>query len=186
MALESMSEVEEERRLLYVAMTRAKDTCMLSYAKSRFRNGQTVMTSPSRFLSDIDPKFVKMETSGMENDFTNPVMNYRSSFGGYGSSQRTRSYGQTQSSESLNFGGFVSAAKLKAHKNTDAKSLDEMPTHTMQELKKGMKIEHKKFGIGSINDFTSVSGLEGIVVEFENVGVKRLLLQFAKFNIIDD
>ena len=86
----------------------------------------------------------------------------------------------------MNFGGFVSAAKLKARKNTDAKSLDEMPTHTMQELKKGMKIEHKKFGIGSINDFTSVSGLEGIVVEFENVGVKRLLLQFAKFNIIDD
>ncbi len=186
MALESMSEVEEERRLLYVAMTRAKDTCMLSYAKSRFRNGQTVMTSPSRFLSDIDPKFVKMETSGIEDDFTNPVTNYRSSFGGYGSSQRTRSYGQTQSSESLNFGGFVSAAKLKARKNTDAKSLDEMPTHTMHELKKGMKIEHKKFGIGSINDFTSVSGLEGIVVEFENVGVKRLLLQFAKFNIIDD
>lgn len=59
MSMDSLAQVEEERRLLYVAITRAEKSCMLTYAKSRFRNGQTAMTSPSRFLSEIDPAYVK-------------------------------------------------------------------------------------------------------------------------------
>ena len=59
MACGSLREIEEERRLLYVAITRAKRFCMLSYARSRFRNGQTVMPQPSRFLKDIDPQYLK-------------------------------------------------------------------------------------------------------------------------------
>ena len=59
MSSATLSEVEEERRLLYVAITRARNFCMLSYASSRFRNGQTKMCQPSRFLRDIDPRYLK-------------------------------------------------------------------------------------------------------------------------------
>ncbi|MDE7237027.1 MAG: ATP-dependent helicase, partial [Paramuribaculum sp.] len=60
MSKNSISEIEEERRLLYVAITRARVFCMLSFATSRFRNGQTVITSPSPFLRDIDPAYLKL------------------------------------------------------------------------------------------------------------------------------
>lgn len=63
MAMNSLAEIEEERRLMYVAITRAKETCTITYAKSRFCNGQTKLSSPSRFLSDIDPRFVQREES---------------------------------------------------------------------------------------------------------------------------
>lgn len=58
MAMNTIAEIEEERRLMYVAITRAKETCVITHAKSRFRNGQTKMSSPSRFLAEIDPRFV--------------------------------------------------------------------------------------------------------------------------------
>lgn len=69
MAMSSAREVEEERRLLYVAITRAKQFCMLSYANSRFRNGQTVMPLPSRFLKDISTDYLR-QTSGQSVDET--------------------------------------------------------------------------------------------------------------------
>lgn len=64
MANSTPREVEEERRLLYVAITRAKDFCMLSYAQSRFRNGQTVMPQRSRFIRDIDPRYLSDSSQG--------------------------------------------------------------------------------------------------------------------------
>ena len=68
MAMNTLAEVEEERRLLYVAITRAEKTCVISYAKTRFRNGQTKLTSPSRFLSEIDPRYLKVSSSGKRTD----------------------------------------------------------------------------------------------------------------------
>lgn len=84
MSCDTLSGVEEERRLLYVALTRAKRFCMMSYAASRFRNGQTMTCSPSRFLRDIDPAYLQL-TSGttlgqLNRSFANPVERYRNSF----------------------------------------------------------------------------------------------------------
>ena len=81
MSQDSLAQIEEERRLLYVAITRAKETCTLTYAGSRFRNGQTVMTSPSRFLSDIDTRYLHIQMSSNLADestpFINPLQNYK-------------------------------------------------------------------------------------------------------------
>ena len=66
MAMDSLAEVEEERRLMYAAITRARKTCVISYAKSRFRNGQTRMTNPSRFLREIDPKYLSRQSDEHE------------------------------------------------------------------------------------------------------------------------
>ncbi len=63
MAMSSLADIEEERRLLYVAITRAKESCVMTYAKSRFRNGQIKMMNPSRFIADINPKYLKFADS---------------------------------------------------------------------------------------------------------------------------
>lgn len=80
----SPGEIEEERRLLYVAITRAKKYCMMSYASSRFRNGQTVTCSPSRFLRDIESRYLHITNGnsiGDEPSF-DPVQKYRDLFHG--------------------------------------------------------------------------------------------------------
>ena len=162
MSMDSISQVEEERRLLYVAMTRARETCMLSYARTRFRNGQTMMTSPSRFLREIDPRFVRMEAGADFNHktpFANPVRNYRSN------SQRLD--------------------ELRGIRNqADANS--SKTTHSAGELAPGTRIEHSKFGIGTVVALGNVSGQPSITVDFGVLGIKKLLLQFARFDILTD
>lgn len=149
MAMDTLSEIEEERRLMYVAITRAKKSCVITYAKSRFRNGQTRMTSPSRFLADIDKKYVK-GGGGI------PV---------YHTSATTP-------------GG----PKLVSIKNAATSGVE--PQHTPDELEEGMRIEHTKFGTGTIIRQGQISGEPFITVDFKNLGEKNLLLRYAKFRIL--
>lgn len=152
---ESLSQIEEERRLLYVAITRAKKFCMMSYASSRFRNGQTVMPEPSRFLRDIDIRYLNLTGgaslgSRRDRSFHNPVEQYR------------------QSS--------VPPAPRPAAVAGSA--------HTADELSVGTGIEHPRFGHGSITGIDTSQPEARITVEFENAGRKVLLLKFARFTIL--
>ncbi len=169
MAMDSIRQVEEERRLLYVAITRAQESCMLSYAKSRFRNGQTVMSSPSRFLTEINPRYIKWDgNTGVHYDsgtrFTNPVANYNSSV--------------------IN-GSHISDHRYNAKKKKITSSTAGIGKYKASDLKIGMRIEHLSFGIGTITGFSQVSGQDSITVDFGDSGIKKLLLSFAKINIID-
>lgn len=185
MSMDSLAQVEEERRLLYVAITRAKETCVMSYAKSRFRNGQTVLTSPSRFLSEIDRKYLHLDTtSDLGSDFSNPSINYRKSiYNDYNSKNRRFTRPE-----------FHTSGNIVGHKNPDITNIQKVSTaripsngaqHTISELKIGMKIEHSKFGIGYIKEFSSVAGADSIVVDFGEIGIKKLMLGFAKFTILE-
>ena len=174
MSQSSMDEVEEERRLLYVAITRAKETCTITYAGSRFRNGQTVLTSPSRFLRDINPKFLNLKNSSVigKNEYSdvNPISNYKKNNSNYipkGNSDRF---------------SIIGNGNLKKVKNLGSSNIK--PQHTPEELKPGDKISHSKFGIGIIDSIDSVSGEPSITVNFRELGIKRLLLRFAKFEIL--
>ncbi|MCH5231512.1 MAG: UvrD-helicase domain-containing protein [Muribaculaceae bacterium] len=179
MSQTSMEEVEEERRLLYVAITRAKDTCTITYAGSRFRNGQTVLSSPSRFIGDINPRFLNLKNSSKigNNEYSavNPYKNYqnnRSAFNG----TRNRFSGSKPASASL--------PGTNLRKVTDAGLSNVVPQHTPDELKVGDSISHPKFGIGEIISIDSISGEPSITVEFREMGQKKLLLRFAKFDIL--
>lgn len=205
MSMDTLSQIEEERRLLYVAITRAKDTCTITYAGSRFRNGQTMMTRPSRFISEIEPRYLKMASSvefddgDSTPDFINPVRNYRSSYGGDSYSEAGK-YGTGRYGTSGN--GYdrrtVSAVGSRSmtrqplppgqHRVASLANAGSSikPQHQASELKVGMKIEHQKFGIGSITNIGAISGEASITVDFKNVGIKKLLLKFAKFNILND
>jgi len=155
LAAGSLREIEEERRLLYVAITRAKNFCMLSYASSRFRNGQTVLPRPSRFINDISPEFLR----------------------------------RVQGAEQPG-GSFRAAPRLSAFTPYTARTSEPTSTTSSRpsgpepEVAEGMRIEHMKFGCGTITSVDRSMSDTRIVVNFDNAGTKTLLLKFAKFSIL--
>lgn len=159
MSHDSAEAVEEERRLFYVAITRAKKFCMLSYASSRFLNGQTMLCRPSRFLKDIDKRYLKY------------------SFGSTASGPSPVIKKQPQP--------FISGFRKITQPEVGRPSSDNN-LHSAAELEVGMRILHSKFGKGSIvelqlNDIGDVA-----IVKFDNQpDPKKLLLKFARFTITD-
>ncbi|MDE6636609.1 MAG: ATP-dependent helicase, partial [Muribaculaceae bacterium] len=188
MSMNSTDKVEEERRLLYVAMTRAKETCTLTYAKTRFRNGQTVQTRPSRFLSEIGKSFVQMETSSDFSDnsqsstFINPMDRYnsfrsegRKSFASTYDSRKT-SYGRSTPS----YSGYSEKISIKPASGQKG----QVPgTHTPDEVPVGTRIVHAKLGEGIVTKLDFVMGEGVITVKFAQAGEKKLYLRFAQFKI---
>lgn len=194
MSMDSLGQIEEERRLLYVAITRAKKTCTILFAGSRFRNGQTVLTRPSRFISEIDPKYLKMVSSvniddSVSEKFINPFGNYSASRGRGITSSHSFSSNKfadsTQSSSRPDFGRKVLSDMKRMDKAMDNARSGMKPLHSPEELAVGMRIEHPKLGVGEIKSIGNVQGEPSITVEFETTGIKKLLLKFAKFEIID-
>lgn len=191
LAMDSIADIEEERRLMYVAITRAEKTCMITYARQRFRNGKTVMTQPSRFLRDIDRKFTK-QTSGLDelpeekNPYDRPVRPQS----GYGFGKPSYSQRPASASSASSFGGF-SMPKRPAAPAGSRRITPGMTggggggTHSVDELSEGMRIEHAKLGKGTVTAISSVSGEPSVTVVFDVMGEKKLLLKFAKFEILD-
>ena len=175
MSLDTQAEIEEERRLLYVAITRAKRFCLLSYASSRYRNGQTALCRPSRFLADIDPSYLKIVGGSS-------IAPSTSSF----TPSRPRSYG----GGSFRPGGSFRSAATPAPKAPASPAPAPMPesdgatTHDASSLREGMRISHSKFGKGTITEIDVNRADARIKVDFDNVGSKLLLLKFARFNIL--
>ncbi len=193
MSMDSLAQIEEERRLLYVAITRAKETCTITFAGSRFRNGQTMLTRPSRFLSEIDPQYLKLVSSvNIKDDEDEKFINPVASYSGYDSHKRNPSV-------SFRKGYFSdSAGSAKTRPDYGKAVLNKInkkelsgvgsgikPMHTPDELAIGMKIEHPKLGVGKIAAMGNVQGEPSITVDFGVTGIKKLLLKFAKFTIVE-
>ena len=167
MALSSRTDLEEERRLFYVALTRAEKQATLSYATSRFKWGNIVTSEPSRFIEEIDPKHLEI------------LNNKSNQSGGRSMNQVNLEKKINQTKESL-FSSRrhlrpVSKAKPMTSGGTAASELN---------LKVGNNVVHEKFGKGK------VIGLEGTppvkaTVFFPQVGNKQLLLKFAKLDLLD-
>lgn len=173
MSMDSPQQIEEERRLLYVAITRARNFCMMSYASSRFRNGQTVLCKPSRFLGDIDSEYLRL-TGGADfgssyRQNVNPVANYKSQYNRLSSSARNISSIRTP------------APSTPASAQTGAGT----GRHSASSLRPGMIIEHSRFGRGTIRQIDTSMTDDRIVVEFDNTGSKTLMLKYAQFEIIE-
>ena len=179
MAAGSLSEIEEERRLLYVAITRARHYCMMSYASSGMRNGQTATCTPSRFLRDIDPRYLKL-TGGASvggSSFTPPAWRSNSQ------PLKARSISSRPSTPSATPSSASTPAGF-----TPASAASPKPTMPgvppLESLSEGLRIEHARFGAGTITGIDTSMADARITVEFDNVGSKVLLLKFAKFQIL--
>ena len=177
MSCDSLQAIEEERRLLYVAITRAMEFCMITYAANRFRNGQTVITRPSRFLADIDRKFLRPVQGTDYEDVdhgVDPLAHYRESYHSNNGLEESRRKAQAR------------AAKLAAQvaKNSTSGGENEFVIHNADELWAGMKIFHGRFGTGTITDVQDSASGAKITVTFKNADTKVLLLRFARFKIL--
>lgn len=160
--LSSRSELEEERRLFYVAITRAQKKLYLSYALTRYRFGRLKNCEPSRFLDDINTKFIKVSTKFGGVDSVAPNPNFAKSF--------VSGMKKTVSSQPV--------AKPTAYKPP----ADFKPSDTSA-LKEGMKVEHPKFGFGTVTKMEEVGAERKARIQFTDFGEKTLLLSFAKLKI---
>ena len=202
MSKDSMPALEEERRLLYVAITRAMHTCVITYAGSRYRNGETRTCQMSRFLRDIDQRYLQMSaTSNAGGD--EPLDTLRRRWNGNtdwsddtpviddwrsGVSSPAGSRGSSPTRPTLPPApsttpppGFKPVSQIKA---PPAASDGVFTRHSVDELSEGSVILHKSFGQGVITTIDQSGADPKIVVNFNNVGRKTLLLKFALFQLL--
>lgn len=183
--------LEEERRLLYVAITRAENFCMLSYAKSRFRNGQTNPCNPSRFLKDISANYLKVNTGvldGMFSSFASKQSQYNDAWDSdkqrNQNNRRSTSIDKPQTYNKPQPTQTTTTARTNFVNVKNAKT----PTSTTADLAGiyvGATIKHDRFGIGKVTDLNGDDANRKATVEFENLGTKQLLLKFARFEILE-
>lgn len=234
LAAMSVRELEEERRLLYVAITRAEKHCILTNAKNRFRYGKMEFDNPSRFIDEIDDSLIEAQDE-MGGSYLGGGSSYgeRSSYGGgYGKrmpwDQKRRisdrvedvpewkrvtsqfrpdpkpasdtSSSSSSSRESLSSGNFKSVRALDAarrilgnNRSSSVSSTSSVSSSagssssgsSFGALKEGCKIEHQRFGVGIVRKIEGQGENAKATVEFQNSGVKQLLLKYAKYTILN-
>lgn len=174
-SIESPRELEEERRLFYVALTRAEERCFISYAKSRFKNGQLNFANPSRFIRDIDPAYLDQPSespfagrkSVFDDDFE-PDFGFKKAAG---SPVRQALWTETPSEQT--------AKKLTKLSRQQA----DVPAASSS-LPVGAKVRHQLFGEGVVLSVNMAGANEKAEIDFGAKGVKTLLLKFAKLELL--
>jgi len=169
MMLNSRADLEEERRLFYVAITRAMEKVTLSYALTRYRFGRLKSCEPSRFIEEIDPEFIKVDRK-----FNNPEPMGNLN-GGQGNSLYARNLVSQRKAENR---------AVPPGKKLHTPSPDFAPSDT-RKLDTGMRVEHPKFGFGDVKKMDVEGANRKATIEFENFGEKTLLLTFAKLRILE-
>lgn len=188
MCVGSMRELEEERRLLYVAITRAEKHCILTCAQNRFRYGRMEYDTPSRFIRDIDAELLDVR-----DEKGSGTMDERMPFGG----SRSSSWMQNPRPVATQFKADPkprAVAPRQPERPVDPFGPNFKAVHqavaprpmageggTLQE---GQTIEHQRFGIGRVLKIEGTGENMKATVEFRNTGTKQLLLKFAKYKII--
>ena len=186
MSINTREELEEERRLFYVVITRAKQRLWVSYANTRYKFGQVVQNEPSRFISELPEDHIDRSYAGG---------GFRNQSGMPSASDRMRGWGNT-SSGSFDRGGFFgepkktnerpgylpvqpSAPKPVVHQP----SADFQPSDT-SELKAGQKVEHQKFGFGEVLKMEGAAHNPIATIKFDLNGEKKIMLNYAKLRIV--
>ncbi len=179
LSLNTRSELEEERRLFYVALTRAKEKAVITYTLSRYRWGKLVDAEPSRFIEEMDKKCL---------DFTIPTSDYvfkpildKGIFGGFGS-PKTKNIPSKAGSKVNTMPSQKQLGKLRKIKSNEmaiTASIDKEITN----LEEGMNVEHSRFGNGKVLTIEGKGNDKKALIDFESNGKKNLLLRFAKLKI---
>ena len=184
MCTNSMRELEEERRLLYVAITRAEKHCILTCAQNRWRYGRMEYDTPSRFIRDIDPELLQVLSDGapekpIERSRSEWMQNPRPVATQFRADPKPRAVAPRQPEKPVDpFGpNFKRVYNAVAPRPM---ATDPSPS----DLHEGAKIEHQRFGIGTVTRIEGSGENTKATVEFKNAGTKQLLLKFAKFKII--
>lgn len=183
--------IEEERRLFYVAITRAEENCTITYAKSRFRNGSSCYCNPSRFLKDIDPGLLNLPKDYMLSH--GRVVNHQESRFDAFRRQNPANYNlQVKQRENGGFkanqprfsqpltnrpAGFKPLAK-------NPNSISAVANPNFGDITAGAFVEHEKFGIGKVIELEGNDGNCKATIQFNNMGLKKILLKYARLKVI--
>ncbi len=171
---QSERELEEERRLFYVAITRAEELCFISFAKSRFRNGKTNFSNPSRFIKDIDEQYLEMPPEAKPKqtrigDWDDDLETERNRF-------------QSSFSKPIFRGNNIPATPKRMVKLSNSGG-DKITTENIS-IPIGVYVKHSVFGIGKVLETSIVNGNEKADIDFGEKGLKSLLLKFAKLEVL--
>lgn len=197
--LSSPSDIEEERRLFYVAITRAKKAVCLSYAQTRMRNGKHESNSPSRFIREIDSRYLEHPLSGEEtgsSGFEGGFRGFGSAHFGTGAGRYSSEYGRSRPEPYRrrygmavdSFPGTVSSASEMSERKEALRNRPLPPKIPdadftpvpMEQLQIGQRVEHNRFGFGKILEITGTAPDKKAKIAFDKYGEKLLLLKFAK------
>ena len=170
MSLGNRKELEEERRLFYVALTRAEKKIYLSYATSRFRFGTLLPCEPSRFLDEIDKEFLEMDRRFTT---TKAFSNFAKEDD---SSTKTNSWMKTAASKSIPF--------IKPTFKSLPLPIENFVPDNTSGLKEGMNVEHQRFGMGVVTAIEGAADSRKATVLFNEYGEKQLVLKFAKLRMV--
>lgn len=189
--------LEEERRLFYVAITRAEEHCYLSFAKTRFRYGKMEFGSPSRFLRDIDINFLRMpHESGVSRSVDEGAGRFRREIEGgftrFASPSRTP-FGSTSSSEQRERPKAQIIApsvprnlkKVSTIGSSGGNQAVSSGSASVAGVQAGQMIEHERFGLGEVIKVEGTGDNAKATIHFKNAGDKQLLLRFARFKVIE-
>ena len=167
-------ELEEDRRLCYVAVTRAREQLHITRAQSRMLYGKTNRYMPSRFLEEVpeeNSRWIGKPEPKPErhwsDDFNDEPMGFDGSFGG----------------GSFGGGGYSSAPKISAKKPTFTESVKKAPAAPMLQLQPGESVRHSAFGVGLVVSVRPMGGDALIEVAFDTVGTKKLMLKAASAHL---
>ena len=177
-SVESERDLEEERRLFYVAITRAEERCVISYAKSRFRHGKTTFSSPSRFIKDIDAQY--LETADVNSYTSQPKR-----FGNWDddwSAERNK-YQQTPPRTTIPQERTIPIPRKNLTKLQASNNVQKTPT-VISHIPVEAFVKHNIFGIGKVLETSIEDGNEKAKIDFGEKGVKSLLLKFAKLEVL--
>ncbi|MDA9563212.1 ATP-dependent helicase [Flavobacteriales bacterium] len=177
LSLNSRADLEEERRLFYVAVTRGETKVTLSYATSRYKWGNLVFCEPSRFIEEIDPQFVDLPDESIA----------RSSM----PSSRTKTY--KNETNNKNFKSTTAVKKTTYTPPNPRQKLVKVQTSSQKasanyvapQLTEGMQVEHERFGSGTVTNIEGQSPNQKATVSFEGHGEKKLLLKFARLKVLN-
>ena len=187
--------LEEERRLFYVAITRAEEHCYLSFAKTRFRYGKMEFGSPSRFLRDIDIHYLKMpHEAGISRSVDEGAGRFRREIeGGFthsASPSRTTPFGSASSERKERPKAQIIAPSVPRNLkkvstvSSGSQAMSSGPV-SVAGLQAGQRIEHERFAFGEVMKVEGTGDNAKATIHFKNAGEKQLLLRFARFKVIE-
>ncbi len=209
----SIADIEEERRLFYVAITRAVSNLTISLCQNRYKWGRQTSCSPSRFMSEIDDIYLEMED--FEDDYKKVITQNLSNSGNFGGVSSKQAYDGSNSNSSSSFNsssnsGFSSSSSAanryppkqlppqsvnsqkhivdtsKFKKVPPAGSALQRSTSPAVNISIGAKVEHSVFGVGVVEKLEPTSTDTKALINFDKVGVKTLLLKYAKLSTVHD
>lgn len=189
--------IEEERRLFYVALTRAKENCMITFSKNRYRNGQSNTATPSFFIEDIDSKYIDFHDNielPVRSGESYSSFSRSNTYGGHGMpgrnpawdaevtwhdiSGKNRPAGKPVKSVRQQSAASLNTTRMKSVEAATAGSVANV--NTLEGLTVGNKVLHERFGEGEVIALEGMGGNAKATVKFRNSGEKKLLLKFAK------